>query len=194
MTKPPETEAVCNKWYGVIWGCQVVVPFPKPGFSNKSWESGRWLFCCFAFRLLFFSDWDSEPSRVFSVMPKDSWKKKNAETTDICDISGQKGFSLGTGKNSIQRYGKKKVDSHHNWLNLGCETSTTISSGKWRFRYRDPLPAKKDVDKIILVVGQHPGEPKNQLVTGICRVKRGYYCWWKKSGDHQLRLVVYPII
>ena len=60
-------------------------------------------------------------------------------------------------------------------------------------RYRDPLPPKKDVAKIILVgQGQHPGE--DQLVTGICRVKRGYYCCWKKSGDHQLRLVVYPII
>ena len=63
--------------------------------------------------------------------------------------------------------------------NLGCKTNPT-NSGKWRFRYRDPLPAKKDVDKIILVVGQHPGEPKNKLATGIWRVKRGYYCWWKK--------------
>ena len=28
----------------------------------------------------------------------------------------------------------------------------------------------------------------------LTKMKDQWYCWWKKSGDHQLRLVVYPII
>jgi len=194
MTKPRETEASLQQmtWgdMGVSGSCAI----PKTGLFKQVLGFRSFVVLLFRIQITVFQWLGFRTITCFFGDAQGFMEEKNAETTDICDISGQKGFSLGTGKNSIQRYGKKKVDSHHNWLNLGCETSTTISSGKWRFRYRDPLPAKKDVDKIILVVGQHPGEPKNQLVTGICRVKRGYYCWWKKSGDHQLSLVVYPII
>ena len=41
---------------------------------------------------------------------------------------------------------------------------------------------------------------KQNLILGFVHVKKRHgnltrsYCWWLKSGDHQLRLIVYPFI